>query len=125
MEKVKIKTVLDIGKKWQDKSIFSVELEDGRKGSSFESDALNWKGEIELEIKEGKEFDKYKNYIFSHPKSDQKNNKFQKDYIFEKRKESLEAALKYVSIPSKMGDKITSKEVIDAAEFFFTYLNKK
>ncbi len=123
MEKIKIKTVIDTGKKYQDKSIFSIELEDGRKGSSFESDALKWSGEMELEIKEGKEYQGQKQFIFSLPKpQNQKGNFPMKDYTFDKKKASLECAINSIKLTD---NKVTSVNIIALATEYFNYLNTK
>lgn len=121
MEKVKIKSVIDSGKKWNDKPIIQIELEDGRKGSSFESEALSWKGEIELEIKEGKEYNGQKQFIFNSIKPN--FNKFpQKDWSFEKRKESLAKAIEFAKVSDV---KQKSSDILTVAKAFFNYLNEK
>ena len=124
MEKVKIKSVIDTGKKWNDKSIYRIELEDGRNGSSFDPDSLKWSGEIELEIKEGKEYEGKKQYIFNSANKSQNSGKFpQKDYAFEKRKTSLECAIEAGKISESPA--INSEKILIIAELFYQYLNKK
>lgn len=124
-EKIKIKSVIDSGKKWNDKSIFTVELEDGRRGSSFEPDSLSWKidSEIELDVRDGKEYQGQKQYIFSLPKpAGQKGGFPQKDYTFEKRRASLENSINAIKLTEQKG---TSVNIIALANDFFTYLNQK
>ena len=120
IEKVTIKTAIDSGKKYQDKSIIQIELADGRKGSSFDSDAIKWTGEMELEVKPGKEYNGVMQYYFSIPKP---VGKFpMKDYTFDKRKASLECAIE----TAKAGIvKVSSEDILKVAEAYFTYLNKK
>jgi hypothetical protein len=123
MEKVIIKSVVNSGKTYKDKPIVLVELEDGRKGSAFNADALNWKGEMELDIKEGKEYQGVMQYYFNVPGSGE-NKTFKgtpKDWTYEKRKTSLECALKMHDTPM---DK-NYETVLETAEKFYDYLNKK
>lgn len=123
MEKVKIKSVINSGKKWQDKAVYKVELEDNRSGSTFEADAMNWKGEMELDIKEGKEYQGKKQLIFNLPKVAGAGRFPQKDYAFEKRRASLESAIETAKL--KLGSELKSKEILEVAELYFNFLNKK
>lgn len=119
MEKVKIKTVVDTGKVWKDKKIFAIELEDGRKGNTFE-DASKWAGEMELDIRDGKEYQGQKQLVFYLPKTEgQKAGFTKKDWSYEKRRASLEFALK---IHDSVAVSVT--DVISTAEKLFEYLNK-
>ena len=122
MEKVKIKSVVNSGRKWNEKDIYIIELEDGRKGSSFDPTAKDWKGEIELEIKEGKEYQGAKQLIFNLPKSENQKSSGgfpKKDWSYEKRRASLEFSLKFHD-----GIGIELNSVLETADKFFNYLNK-
>lgn len=122
MEKVKIKSVVNSGREWEGKKIFTVELEDGRKGDTFAQDALNWVGEMELEIKES-EYNKQKQYKFALPKQANIKGGFPtKDYTFEKRKTSLECAINSIKLTDKQ---VTSTNIIALANEYFNYLTQK
>jgi len=122
MEKVKIKTCIDSGKKYQDKPIIEIELEDGRKGSAFDSLFLGLpKGqEIEIEIKPGKVYNNVQQYYFMIP-GQKKEGKFSKDWTLEKRKISLECSITWCV--SATG--LKTSDVISCASVFFEYLNRK
>jgi len=124
MEKVKIKSVIDSGKKWNEKTIFTIELEDGRTGTSFEPDALKWKGEMELDIRDGKEYQGVKQLIFNLPKQNNSNQKgfAQKDFVYEKRKASLECAIDAIKVSELQ---VKHEQILTLADTFFAYLNKK
>ena len=122
MEKVIIKSVVDTGKKYKDNSIIKVELEDGRKGSAFTADALKWAGEMELEVKEGREYEGQKQYIFNAQKQQQSSKFPVKDYTFDKRNASLTAAINSIKLTEQ---KVASENIIALAEKYFTYLNQK
>ncbi len=113
-EKVVIKSATDTGKTWQDKKIIKVELSDGRTGSSFDSNILEFNGkEADLDIKEGKEFNGVKQYIFNLPK---KAGAFpKKDYTVDKKIAALSAA-------SRMQG-IKSEQVLELANKYYTWLN--
>jgi hypothetical protein len=122
MEKVTIKSAIDTGRKTKDnKPVIEIELSDGRQGSAFSQEALNWSGEIDLEIKDAGEYKGVKKYYFNLP--DNKSKKFtQKDWTFEKRKCSLECAIKASELTAA---KIESDMILKIAEKFYDYLNQK
>jgi len=120
MEKVKIKSVIDSGKVFNNQNIITVELEDGRKGSAFTSEALKWSGEMELEVKDGKEYNGHKQYIFYLPKS---NKQFpSKDWTYDKRFKSLECSINSIK---QTDQKVTSENILSLAEKYYEYLNRK
>lgn len=124
METVKVKTAIDSGKKYNDKPIVNIELEDGRKGAGFDAKFLEYNGkEVELEIKEGKEYNGQKQYIFNLPKEKtaQAAGKFPaKDWTFEKRKAALECAVNVHA-----GGMVDDNKVLATANNFLTFLNQK
>jgi len=124
MEKVNVKSVINSGRKWQDKDIFTVELEDGRKCSCFDSLCLQWTGEMELEVKEGKEYQGVKQYsISTGVKPQQGNGKFPpRDYTYDKRNSSLSHAIAAIKLTDQ---KVSTDNILSLAESFFNYLNKK
>ena len=121
-EKVIIKSAIDTGRQTKDnKPVIEIELEDGRVGSAFIPEALNWSGEIELDIKDAGEYKGVKKYYFNLPK--ESKGKFpSKDWTFEKRKASLECAIKASELAAA---KIESDNILKVAEKFYTYLNQK
>jgi hypothetical protein len=123
MEKVKIKSVVDVGRLTKDGNpIISVELEDGRKCTAFVADALNWQGEMELEVKEGKLVGDVQYYNVFIPKQKTQKSFAPKDYTFEKRSASLELAIKTADLAS---NPMRSAEILAVAETYFQYLNKR
>lgn len=124
MEKVNVKSVINSGRKYQDKDIFTVELADGRKPSCFDSTCLNWSGEMELEVKEGKEYNGVKQlYISTGTKPQQANGKFPpRDYTYDKRNSSLSHAIGAIKLTDQ---KVSTDNILSLAESFFNYLNKK
>ena len=125
MEKVKIKTCIDTGKKTKkDTPIIEIELEDGRKGSAFDSAFLGLpKGEeIEMDIKPGNVYQGVQQYWLNMPGQQKTGSKFpMKDYIFEKRKSSLEMSVAWCSTKKD----IETKDLILCADAFYNYLNRK
>ena len=120
MEKVKIKNC--VKKETQKGVYYTIELEDGRTGMSSEN-LIEYVGqEKEFVIKEGKLYNNKMQYYFNLPKESKGKGFFQKDYTFEKRNSSLEKAIETAKIVEK---KSTSKEIIDVAESYYQYLNKK
>jgi hypothetical protein len=120
-EKVTIKTIIDTGKKYQDKAIINIELQDGRKGSAFDSTFMSFKPdqEIEIDVAPAKDYNGEKRYYFNLPKSDNKKGFPVKDYAFEKRKTALECA-----VNTSQG-KHTASEILVVAETYFKFLNTK
>jgi hypothetical protein len=123
MEKVKIKTCIDSGKKYQEKPIIEIVLEDGRKGSCFDTAFLGLPigQEIEIDIKPAKDYNNEKRFYFNMPGQQKNGSKFpQKDWTFEKRKASLENSIEWCK-----GKDLKTKDVLECATVFFNYLNEK
>jgi small nuclear ribonucleoprotein (snRNP)-like protein len=111
-EKVNIKSA--VGKPYNGKTIVTVELSDGRKGSSYDEAVLDSIGkDIELDIKEGKEYQGVMQYYFNVPKV--KGAFPKKDYTTDKRIGALNAASR---LPG-----LKSDEVILLANKYLTWLN--
>lgn len=96
-EKVKIETATNTGRKTKDGNpVIEIKTVDGRVGSSFDIKILEFiNKEVELEIKEGKEYNGVKQFYFLFPKEGQQQNGGQfpkKDWSFEKKKTALMAA---------------------------------
>ena len=122
MEKVKIQSVSDSGRKTKDGNpLISVILEDGRKCTSFSSDALNWSGEMELDVKLGKKIGEIQYYNIFTPQN-KKSTFLQKDFTFEKRNASLQRAIETAVVMNKTR---TSSEILSVAEKYYQYLNSK
>ena len=119
MEKVKIKSCV---KSETAKGItyYKIEVEDGRVGMTYDDLTGEIGNEIELDVKEGKLYNNILQYYFNKPK----NSKgfFKKDYIFEKRNSSLEKAIETAKLAGKI---FTSKEIIEVANLYYEFLNKK
>ena len=122
MEKVKIQSVSDSGRKTKDGNpLISVILEDGRKCTSFSSDALNWSGEMELDVKLGQKIGEIQYYNIFTPQN-KKSTFLQKDFTFEKRNASLQRAIETAVVMNKTR---TSSEILSVAEKYYQYLNSK
>jgi hypothetical protein len=121
MEKVKIKSAIDSGKVFNNQNIITIELEDGRKGSAFTPEALKWSGEMELEVKDGKEYNGQKQYVFYLPRSNNKQFPV-KDWVYEKRLKSLECSINSIKLTEQ---KITSENILSLADKYYEYLNRK
>ena len=119
MEKVKIKSCV---KSETAKGItyYKIEVEDGRIGMTYDDLTDEIGKEIELDVKEGKLYNNILQYYFNKPKSSK--GFFKKDYTFEKRNSSLEKAIETAEMSNKI---LTSKEIIEVANLYFEYLNKK
>jgi hypothetical protein len=121
MEKVKIKSAKDTGKKSNGLPITKIELEDGRKGSSLAADAISWEGEMELNITDAQPYNGEPQFYFSLPKKGFPQRSFpQKDYIFEKRNASLQRAIETAAL---VKPEVTSKQILIIANKYFEYLN--
>lgn len=122
MEKVKIQSVLDSGKKTKDGNpLISVILEDGRKCTSFNSDALSWSGEMELDVRLGQKVGEIQYYNIFSPQN-KKSTFYPKDFTFEKRNASLQRAIETAVVMNKT---TTSIEILSVAEKYYQYLNSK
>ncbi len=127
MEKVKIKTCIDTGKKTKDGNpVIEIELEDGRKGSAFDSLFLGLpiNQDVEIEIKPTKDYNNEKRFYFLPPTQNAGSKKVfaQKDWTLEKRKISLECS---ISAIKSTGKEVQTKNILALADEFFEYLNKK
>lgn len=126
MEKVKIKKCIDTGRKTKtdNNPVIEIELEDGRKGSAFDSLFLGLplNEEIEIEIKEGKEYNGEKRYYFLMPGAKSQKKLYSKDWNFEKRKISLECAINAIQLTD---EKVKTESILALSEKFYEYLNKK
>lgn len=120
METVKIKTAINTGKKWEGKDIFEVTTEDGREGSCFDAKIVDYVGkDVQLDVKEGKEYQGKKKYYFNFPKEGGLGGKFPpKNYQFDKRRVALECAVSLVN-----SGKILPALLPDTRDKFYEYLN--
>jgi len=127
-EKVKFKTCIDTGKKYKDNPVIEIELEDGRKGSAFDSLFLGLPigNEVEIDIKPAPDYKGEKKYYFNIPGkgTGEKKGFPAKDWTLEKRKISLECSISAIKLIWNE-QKFSSENIIALAETFFTYLNKK
>lgn len=123
IEKVKMKSCIDTGKKYNDKPIVEIELEDGRKGSAFDNSfmGLDINSEYEFDIKPAKEYQGEKRFYFNIPNKDGQKKKFTKDWNLEKRKLSLEFAIGSIKLTDKQ---VTTANITALADEYFEYLNK-
>jgi len=125
MEKVKIKTCIDTGKKTKkDTPIIEIELSDGRKGSAFDSLFLGLplNQEIEIDIKPAPDYNNEKRFWFIMPGQQKSGGKFPaKDWTLEKRKISLECSITWCVSKGN----IETKDLISCADAFYNYLNRK
>lgn len=123
MEKVKIKSAIDSGKKTKkDQPIINIELEDGRCGAGFDEKFKDLMGkEVELDIKEAGEYQGKKQHYFNFPKENTGGGKFApKDYTFDKRRVAHETAVTML-----VSGKIGNDKFNETRDNFFTYLNTK
>lgn len=119
-EKVKIETATNTGRKTKDGNpVIEIKTIDGRVGSSFDAKITEFIGkEVELEIKEGKEYNGVKQFYFLFPKPEGQATSGQfpkKDWSFEKRKTALMAASTSMEAP---------EGIIKRAELYLTFLNQ-
>lgn len=124
MEKVTIKKAVHSNKNTASNNpMISIELEDGRKGTAYTEDALNWIGKtIELDVKIGQKINDVQYYNFTQPTT-KKTNFHQKDFFFEKRNASLQRAIE--TIDAKKSIEVTTTQILAIAEKYYEYLNKK
>ena len=127
MEKVKIISVIDKGLKTRDGNpMITVELEDGRKCTAYTADAMQWTGEMELEIKEGAKIGDVQYYNAFEAKPKQKGSfTSQRDYTWEKRNASLQRSIETFGLSGMSSVDITSDNIVELAEIYFDYLNTK
>ena len=118
MEKVKIKSCIK-SETAKGTTYYKIEAEDGRVGMTYDDLTSEIGNEIELDVKEGKLYNNILQYYFNKPKG---KGFFKKDYTFEKRNSSLEKAIETAEMSNKI---LTSKEIIEVANSYFEYLNKK
>lgn len=122
-DKVKIKSCINTGKKYKDNPIIEIELEDGRKGAAYDTLFLGvpLNEEVEIEIKEAKEYQGEKRYYFSMPGQKQKKG-YSRDWSYEKRKTSLVCSIDAIKL---IDQKVETKNITALADKFYEYLNKK
>jgi len=124
MPKVNVIKVTALDKKTPNGDPFvAIELEDGRKGTAYTVEALEWKGEMELEVKEGKKIGEIQYYNIFAPKTKPKGSFPTKDYAFEKRNASLQRAIESAMIFKETIK--TSDQIITLARKYYEYLNEK
>jgi len=126
MEKVKIKSAVSTGKKWQDKDIVNVTLEDGRSGSCMDTRILGDIGkELEMEVKPGKEYKGVAQYYFNYPKAASGNGKgggfAGKNWAKENRVVALQCATNSII---RLKEAASSDDIIKLAEKYETWLNR-
>lgn len=122
MEKVKIKERADSGKKWNDKAIYNVELVDGRKGSCFDPAIMNIAVgvETELDIKEGKEYQGVKQYIFNLPKANNKGGGYPpRNPAPDHRAAALRCAVDMV-----IAGKVATDKFKDCRDSYYLYISE-
>lgn len=105
--------------------VIEIELQDGRKGSAFDTLFLGLplNKEVSVEVKEAPDYDGKKRYWFMIPNSNTGKKGFiAKDYTFDKRKASLDSAIELGKIHP---DKASTDTILQIAEKLFEYLNKK
>ena len=121
METVIIKTC--VRKDTQKGTFWTIELSDGRKGISKEDLSKKMGMQVELDVKEGKEYQGEMQYYFNLPNSDKPAGKFPaKDWAFNKRESSLKCAIDSIKLTNQA---VSSENIIALAEKYFTYLNQK
>jgi hypothetical protein len=130
MEKVKIKTCVNSGKMWKEKPIIEIVLEDGRKGSAFDTAFLGLplNQEVEIDMKPGKEYNGVMQYYFNIPGQNhgaKKGGTFQKDWTLEKRRIALETSVSWCSAIVGSVSQLKTTDVINCANAFFEWLNQK
>jgi hypothetical protein len=125
MEKVKIKTCIDTGRKTKDnKPVYDIELVDGRKGGAFDAlfAGMPLNEDIEIDINPAKDYNGEKRFYFNIPGDKKTGGKFpQKDWTFEKKKASLELAINWCANKKD----VETSDMIKCAHVFFDYLNRK
>lgn len=118
MEKIIIESAVNTGKKWQEKPIIEIKTRDGRVGSTFDERLLEFIGkEVDLDIKEGKEYNGVKQYYFNLPKATNGSKFPAKDYTFEKKRVALECAV--------AGGMTSPEDALKIADKYFNWLNTK
>lgn len=120
-EKVIPKVIADSGKKWQDKIIYNVELVDGRKGSCFDPNVMKLTigVETELDVKEGKEYNGVKQYIFNLPKQGSGKGFAPRNPAPDHRAAALTNAVNLV-----IAGKITLEQLVATRDKFFSYISE-
>lgn len=116
METVTIKTAIDSGKKTKDgKPVVNIVLSDGRKGAGFDEKFLTLNGQsVQVDIKEGKEWNGEKPLIFNLP-SEKKPGGFKP--FADKKTIALQCA---AQVFYGSGD---AELTIKCAEKFYSFLN--
>jgi len=126
MEIVVIKKA--VKKEHEGKPYLSIELEDGRKGTSRDLPLENFVGKIiELEIKLGKMYDNTQYHFFNLPNQKQESGG-QKKWAGKQRDFTLEkkmAALNNAVTLCQNRNECYAKEVLLLADTFFEWLDKR
>lgn len=119
MEKVVIKSAWK--KEYNGKTFVSIQLEDGRIGSSNDLSLESLIGEeVELEIKLAKEYNGVQQYYFNPPKQPkQAAGRFTKDNSFEKRRVALECAVNWTK-----DKQVSSLTTLQMADEFYKWLDQ-
>lgn len=120
MEIVVVKEVKELATKTKTgQSMYSVCLEDGRKGLTFAKDSILWKGEMGLVLKESKEFNGEQQYFFSLPKPE--NGRSARNLSFDMRKFSLQSAIQMANLSK---EELDADKVFELADRVFEYYNR-
>lgn len=123
MEKVFIQNCVNTGRTTKDgKTVYEIELQDGRKCTSFGTDFSGFiLQEIEAEVRDsGKEFGGNKIYWINLPKPAGQGGKFPaKDWNYDKRKTALS-----LSVEFSKGKDVKSADVMKVAESFLEWLKQ-
>lgn len=120
MEKVLIKSCVKTDRQTKEgKAIYTVQADDKQCtsfGDDFSSDIMT---EVEVEIKEGKEYQGVKQWYISKPKAKGFQKFPAKDWTLDKRKHALQCAVEFAK-----GKDVKSADVLKVADLFFDYLNQ-
>jgi hypothetical protein len=102
--------------------VIEITTQCGKTGSGFDEKLLSLElnKESELDVSDAPDYNNEKRYYFKLP-SDNKGFP-RKDYTFDKRKASLDAAIAFATGQQKKAD---SKEIVEVAKWFYQYLNEK
>lgn len=121
MEKVKIKSSHINEKPAKNGNpIIVIELEDGRTVTAFSIDALNWKGEMELDIRKGEIINNKQQYYI--PSGKTKKSTSSNNKIIDIRIASLQYAVETAKISEKI---LNSKDILKVAQEYFKYLSQE
>ena len=123
--KLKLTKLIDTGRKTRKGDpVIEILTECGKMGSMFDGKALTLPigEEIELDVSEAPDYNDEKRYYFQFPKS-QAGGKFPvRDWTYDKRKESLNAAIGSIKLTDQQ---VKSENIIALAKKYYEYLNEK